>query len=124
MTIDEYRAMRDEIMGRRKAAVECYEATFDKRPEDALDLLEERIGRDGARLAVAEIVRLVGDWDGRVWPDTRRWADSVPGGLTREEMNQMGIHVPDGRIHPAHINQLAQEYVHGSRSESRRAATA
>lgn len=117
MEVEEYRAMRYEIIARKNLLIDSFEATFNEKPKDTLDLLEEKIGKDKARLAVAEVVRLVDDWDGRIRPDTRKWADSVPEGLTREEMNQMGIHIPG--IHPAYINQLAQEYIYGSRSEQR-----
>ena len=99
---------RKQVMARQKALVDAYNVTRDGTPRDTLDLLAEKIGSDEMRLAVAETVRSVGDWDGRVYDYIREWADGVEGAASREEMEAAYIYQPSS-IHPAHINQLGTE---------------
>ena len=100
---------RKQVKERRKALLEAYKATNEGKPSDTVALLEEKIGKDEAKLAVAELVRSVGDWDGRVYDYVHRWANGVDGAASREDMEAAWVYQPS-EIHPAHINQLGQVY--------------
>ncbi len=98
---------RKQVKDRRKVLLDVYRETCDGKPSDTIALLTEKIGAVEAQLAVSELVRSVGDWDGRVYPYVRRWADGVSGAASREDMEAAWIYQPP-EIHPAHINQLGQ----------------
>lgn len=100
---------RKQVKARRKALMDAYQKTWDKKPSDTLQLLIDEIGEDEARLAVAELVRSVGPWDGRIWDYVRTWADGVDGAASRDEMEAAYIYQPS-EIHPVHINQLGEKY--------------
>lgn len=87
--------------------VEVFRATSDKTPAETVAELVNRIGYETARETVAELVNTVGDWDGRIYSDIRKWAQSVETAATCEELNTHSIYQPSA-IHPAHINQIGQ----------------
>lgn len=96
-----------EIRENLSALVRIYTETrtAGKTPDETVIELENAIGPEAARQTVAELVNLVGDWDGRVYDYVREWAAGVDGATPGERMNAMYIYQPS-EIHPAHINQI------------------
>lgn len=92
---------------RKNVLRDVYLATWEGSPADTVAELVDRLGYDAARETVAELINMVGDWDGRVWDYVREWAQNVPNAASREELDSHGIYQPTD-IHPAHINQIGQ----------------
>lgn len=110
MNATEITARREQIKTTRaniKTVVNIYCETSDRTPAETVAAIVERIGYDTAREAIAEIVNTVGEWDGRIWPNSREWAATIETAATRDELEAKSIYQP-AEIHPAHINQLAQ----------------
>ena len=105
----EIRENRREARERLGALVDEYKTALDanKTPAETIDAVVERLGLKKARATVAELVRLVGEWDGRIFPSVRAWAQGVEDAKTREELEGLGIYQPN-EIHPAHIDQLGE----------------
>ena len=74
--------------------------------ENTVLALVGEFGAHGAAVTIANLVNLVGDWDQRIYPKQRIWAESIIDALSRDELNAHGIFLP-GDIHPAHIDQIA-----------------
>lgn len=88
------------------AVVEVYRQTRDNTPAETAAIVN-RLGYSVAVEAVAELVNTVGEWDARIFPSVREWAESQPTAASRDELDAMSIYQPS-EIHPAHINQLAE----------------
>lgn len=89
------------------AVVEVYRQTRDNTPAETAAAIVNRLGYSVAVEAVAELVNTVGEWDARIFPSVREWAESQPTAASRDELDAMSIYQPS-EIHPAHINQLAE----------------
>lgn len=89
------------------AVVEVYRQTRDNTPAETAAAIVNRLGYSVAIEAVAELVNTVGEWDARIFPSVREWAESQPTAASRDELDAMSIYQPS-EIHPAHINQLAE----------------
>lgn len=74
-------------------------------PAQTVDTLVKTLGFETALETVAELVNMVGDWDGRIYDATRRWAASVPGALDKPALDKVRLYQ---KLHSVHVNQLAQ----------------
>ena len=77
-------------------------------PAETIAALIAGIGNTAARETVANLVNLVGEWDGRVSNDSRKWAAGVNGSTAKNDLEAFHIYQP-GAIHPCHIEQIARE---------------
>lgn len=110
MNATEITARREQIKTTRaniKTVVNIYRETSDRTPAETVAAIVERLGYDTAREAIAEIINTVDEWDGRIWPSSRKWAATIETAATRDELEAKSIYQP-AEIHPAHINQLVQ----------------
>ena len=98
------RLIRDHM----KQLLEAYGRTRNKTPKDTVELLAEMIGRKACLEAVANLVNIVGDWDGRISTKCREWAGNVEGSVLRAELMEYCFYQPS-EIHPSHIEQIARE---------------
>ena len=98
------RLIRDHM----KQLLEAYERTRNKTPKDTVELLAEMIGRKACLEAIANLVNIVGDWDGRISTKCREWAGNVEGSVLRAELMEYCFYQPS-EIHPSHIEQIARE---------------
>lgn len=89
------------------AVVEVFRQTENNKPADTVAAIVKRLGYSVAVEAVAELVNTVGDWDARIFPSVREWANGQTTAATHDELNTMGVYQPS-EIHPVHINQLAE----------------
>lgn len=87
----------------RKTLIECHQSSTT--PAEAVDRLIETLGRDAARLIVAQTVIAKGDWDNRITDRTREWAAAVTE-ENQKSLVDLGFYYPD-QIHPAHLEQIA-----------------
>lgn len=80
-------------------------------PRETVDLLTDRIGYTAAAdiVAVMVIAKLP---DGRISPNTRKWATDRMEGLTNDDLDEAYIFYCDD-IHPAHMEQIAREIMLG-----------
>lgn len=92
----------------RKVLIEVYSETREKTPADTVNAFVERVGYDTARIAIAELVSCVGEYDRRIDVRNRRWAESVEGAWHYEELYDHRFYTPN-EIHPAHIDQIGSE---------------
>ena len=70
------------------AVVEVYRQTRDNTPAETAAAIVNRLGYSVAVEAVAELVNTVGEWDARIFPSVREWAESQPTeDSTKEEEN-------------------------------------
>ncbi|MBO5969171.1 MAG: hypothetical protein J6S14_11820 [Clostridia bacterium] len=81
-------------------------------PRETVDLLIDRIGYAAAADIVAVMVIAKGESDGRISPNTRKWATGRMEGLTKASLLDAGIYYADD-IHPAHLEQIAREIMLG-----------
>lgn len=110
ITATERDTRRNQITATRSnlaTIVDTFTATRSTAPAQTVAELVNRMGYDVAREAVAELVNLVGDWDHRIFPSVREWAQTVTTAATREELEGCHIFQPS-EIHPAHINQIGE----------------
>lgn len=75
-------------------------------PADTIKELVKRLGYENAKITVAELVNVIGEWDGRISCRNREWARNIENAARGDEMQSRGIYAPS-RIHPAHIDQIA-----------------
>lgn len=102
---------RDEvnvIRANRKELIKIYHDS--PSPKDTVDSAIESLGKDVAIVTVANLVNGIGDWDGRLSTKSRMWARSVEGSYSRETLIQNHIYNAQD-IHPAHLNQIAEEII-------------
>ena len=94
-----------QIRDHMKQLLEAYERTRNKTPKDTVELLTEMIGRKACLEAIANLVNIVGDWDGRLSTKCREWAKNVEGSVLRAELMEYCFYQPS-EIHPSHIEQI------------------
>ena len=97
-----------QIRDHMEQLLEAYERTRNKTPKDTVALLTEMIGPKVCLEAVANLVNIVGDWDGRISTKCREWAKNVEGSVLRAELMEHCFYQPS-EIHPSHIEQIARE---------------
>lgn len=81
---------------------------YDELPTESAAKLIDRLGVDSAVRVVASAVNRVGDWDARIFPSVREWAESRPEALNREAGDDRCISL---EMHPVHLNQLAEALI-------------
>lgn len=102
MTREEMLEMR-RTLNQHRAAFETAVNTYDN-PVDSFEYLVGFFGYDEALQVVAEIVKTVGDWDARIWPSSRDWADGIET-YAADDLKDRGHYT---NVHPVHVNQIAQ----------------
>lgn len=95
-----------EIRELRNGLVDFYEETYDKTPKDTVELLVDCYGIDAAKYIIAVMVNADGRFDRRISDRVFDWAESIA--PDEETLRKNGIYYVD-KIHPAHMNQLAEE---------------
>lgn len=105
------KSIRNEIRGRRQALIDAYNQTLENTPYDTIDVLANDIGFDDAVFAIAEAINSL-NGDGRISDKNYDWAISLRGAANHNELENLGLYSLTGEIHPAHLNQLADEMRH------------
>lgn len=91
-------------------------------PADTVAGLIGRIGYQAARETIAEAVNARGEWDQRISARSRAWAASIDTAADRETL--LKYYLISDAIHPAHIDQLANEAADHDETAIRAALTA
>lgn len=92
-----------------KAAVRYIEAAYsERRAESPSETVTECAAHIGKHLFTAALATLVNRyaWDGRIDRRVAQWAENVSGALDEQEAVRRGIY--SGKIHIAHLNQIAR----------------
>lgn len=89
------------------ALVETYQQTREGTPAETVAALVSRLGYDTAAETMAELINSVGEWDGRISPRVRAWAQTIDTAADRANLEKFSIYQPS-KIHPAHIDQLGE----------------
>lgn len=104
-TRDEIRNVILAARTRREKLVQAYEEG--RTPSEVVGILHEILGFETAA-AIAEAVNgLAAVHDGRISPRNVAFYASIPEAWTAEELQQAGIWTVTGRIHPAHMDEIA-----------------
>ena len=96
-----------QIRDHMKQLIEAYRKTREKTPKETVELLADVVGQKACVEAVANLVNVVGDWDGRISSKCREWAKNVEGSVLRDELMEYCFYQPS-EIHPSHIDQIAR----------------
>ena len=80
-----------------------------KTPKEAIDILTEALGKEGAAVYIATLVNCVSPCDGRIRERVRSWARGVEGAPANPQLWEMHIYGVDTYIHSAHVDQLGNE---------------
>ena len=96
-----------QIRDHMKQLIEAYRKTREKTPKETVELLADVVGQKACVEAVANLVNVVGDWDGRISSKCREWAKNVEGSVLRDELMEYCFYQPS-EIHPLHIDQIAR----------------
>lgn len=91
----------------REILIDTFRETRDTTPAETVKVLVNRMGYDKALETVAEMVNCVSQYDGRIFPGVREWAENVESAASREELERFEMYQPDA-IHSCHINQLGE----------------
>ena len=92
----------------RETVLQVYKETRYGTVPETVDAIIDRLGMSSAIETIAELVNCVGLWDERIYPKTRKWAESVENAAGHEELRSAGFYAPSA-IHPCHIDQLGEE---------------
>ena len=104
------REIRKEIKTELDAIYDAYSRTrdLDNGPTKTVNELINHFGnRESARM-LGNLVVL--GKDPRVSQRNLEWAKGIPGVLNKLEMNAAGIFYDDGKMHRAHLDQLATTF--------------
>ena len=104
MTRPEMIAARRTIRANLDTLTAVYSDTRDNGPAATVKALSEKIGKDAARAAVANLVNATSRADGRISSAAHDWAESIDNAASPADLDRMHIY---SNIHPAHIAQLA-----------------
>ena len=101
---------KKEIRELRESLADFYEDTRDQggTPKDTVDLLIDAYGIEAAKYIVAVLVNAKGRFDRRISDRVFDWAESIA--PDEETLRKNEIYYTD-RIHPAHMNQIAEEII-------------
>ena len=82
---------------------------LDTRTGTPADTVAEIVAEIGSEYAVEIIASMVNriSWDGRISRTVKAWASDHPDAWDAEAADKIGIY--SDRIHPAHLNQIAEE---------------
>ena len=108
LTEDFDRERYNELVAHRKNVIAAYNETNELTPEDTVKALVDKDGYDLAMIEIAEAVNASGDWDRRLYPETREWAKNVAGAASHEELENNKLFDFSSWIHSSHLNQIAQ----------------
>ena len=75
-----------QIRDHMKQLIEAYRKTREKTPKETVELLKDVVGQKACVETVANLVNVVGDWDGRISSRCREWAKNVEGSVLRDEL--------------------------------------
>ena len=101
-----YFAARKAIVANVKAFERIYSATREATPYNTVDCLVNEIGCPAAVEVIASMVNRLA-WDGRISNNAKAWASAQADAWDKEACSRIGIY--SDRIHPAHLNQIAEE---------------
>ena len=96
-----------QIRDHMKQLIEAYRKTREKTPKETVELLAYMVGQKACVETVANLVNVVGDWDGRISSRCRESAKNVEGSVLRDELMEYCFYQPS-EIHPSHIDQIAK----------------
>ena len=96
-----------QIRDHMKQLIEAYRETREKTPKETVELLVDVVGQKACVEAVANLVNVVGDWDGRISSRCGESAKNVEGSVLRDELMEYCFYQPS-EIHPSHIDQIAR----------------
>ena len=94
-----------EIRELKQGLIDFYDETYSGTPDDTVDLLIDCYGLDAAKYIVAVMINADGRFDRRISDRVFDWAESIA--PDEETLRKSGIYYCD-RIHPAHMNQIAE----------------
>lgn len=106
MTKEERKEAKREIRNMRHDVIEAYNGT--ETPTEAIEILVDERGYEGACEAVATVVNMVSPCDGRISHMVRKWANSIDGAYNNETCEALGMYFDCSHIHTAHVNQLGE----------------
>lgn len=105
------REYRDAILALRQKLIQSHEYSRARQncAKDTTALMNDSVGKESAIEIVAVMILCKGEWDGRISPANRAWAEDVAS-YTRAELAQIpGLYYCD-EIHPVHLDQIANIY--------------
>ena len=82
----------------------------DGTPENTAKKIIKALGKKRAKEVITALVIAKGDWDQRIFPENRNWAKNNSN-MNSEEINKKYDFFYRDEIHPAHMNQIAQEFI-------------
>lgn len=106
MTKEERKEAKREIRNMRHDVIEAYNGT--ETPTEAIEILVDERGYEGACEAVATVVNMVSQCDGRISHMVRKWANSIDGAYNNETCEALEMYFDCSHIHTAHVNQLGE----------------
>lgn len=106
MTKEERKEAKREIRNMRHDVIEAYNGT--ETPTEAIEILVDERGYEGACEAVATVVNMVSPCDGRISHMVRKWANSIDGAYNNETCEALEMYFDCSHIHTAHVNQLGE----------------
>lgn len=99
----------NELLGNRADLLMAFGQTRDMKPWDTFETLVAM--RDDIRQAlicIAEAVNATSD-DGRLCNEVKRWAASLEGAASKDELEYFHIYSITSYMHPTHLDQLARK---------------
>ena len=98
-----------ELLGNRADLLMAYGQTRDMEPWDTFEtLVAMRDDIKQALICIAEAVNATSD-DGRLCDEAKRWAASLDGAASKDELEQFHIYDITSYMHPTHLDQLARK---------------
>lgn len=90
----------------REQLVAVFNETRDIGPKKTVEILIDRIGYDRAAAAIATMINVIGEWDGRIDNRNREWAKTIDDAMDREAARNYGLYCS---LHSCHADQIASE---------------